>query len=100
MSVQEIVQRAFDASPALMVSFRDFIQYTDIEINNEFADRYFNNMRNCTKIYVSDVDINYLGYGGELRKNRYNFINAAEKKTFGYMIIKIISPFIMKLQKN
>ena len=72
----ELIKKSFDTSPARMLSMKEFMTVSGFELNEVFVDRFYHNLKSNMKLYISEQELEYIGYSGELKIQKQRFKEA------------------------
>ena len=77
---ESILEKSINSG--INMKFTDFIKFNKIDIDEMYVDKLFHNLQNKLPIYMNDKMIDYLGYAGDLKKQKEKLNNILSSKNF------------------
>ena len=84
LKANSVAIEAFNRSPSVMLSMKEFMPISGVDLDPAFMDRFFHNLRNDMKMYITDADIEYMGFSGDTRYRKHNFLAVLQHKSNGF----------------
>ena len=65
---ESILEKSINSG--INMKFNDFIKFNKIDLDAIYVDKLFHNLHNKLPIYINEEMIEYLGYAGNLKKQK------------------------------